>query len=237
VTPRATEAGTKLSADADPTSGLWKRPRRFGYPETLRGLGGIVAPLLTGFSLATIATLVSADDPPPLTDWALIALAATMALLLFSIQVAFLALARNPSPAEILIWRPEVIVDESELHKARVQQRSDFAEMTRFWNLAGPTYDLGVLTFLAAVLLLLISDDWSVPRAVAVGVAGMALMGEAWWALANRRDAIRIPHPVVRKPEPPDVPPLRPLERAALLKSLDHASDGAPRDSARDTAT
>jgi hypothetical protein len=193
---------------------LWRRPQRLGYTETLRGLGGVVAPLLTGFSLATIAALVSADDPPPLADWAILALALTMALLLFSMQVAFLALARNPSPAEVLNWAPEATVSEDELEAARVRQSSDFHEMSRLWNLAGPTYDLGVLAFLAALALLLIPDTWSESRIAAICVGVVALLGEGWWTLANRR---LLPHPVVRKVKSEMPEHLSAVQRAAVL--------------------
>jgi hypothetical protein len=205
------------SKHPDDADGLWRRPKRYGYGETLRGLGGVVAPLLAGFSLATIAALVSADNPPPLADWAVLALALAMSLLLFAMQVAFLALARTPSPAEILNWRPEVTVDEAILQDARSRQAADFEEMSRLWKLTSYAYDFGVIAFLAALVLLLVPDDWSAPRIAAVVVAGASLATESWWAVANIKRSI--PHPVVRTPLREPAPELDAVARDSILRS------------------
>jgi hypothetical protein len=203
------------------TSSPWERPQRFGYHETLRGLGGVVAPLLTGFSLATIAVLVTASDRPPLSDWAEFALGASAAALLFGMQTSFLALSRNPSPAEILSWQPETAVNDDELLNAREAQAATFANMTRLWNLSAPAYDAGITLFLFGLLFLLIphAKSWSVAHGFAVAAVGIALLGEMWWALANRFDAIR--HPVVRDVDASmfagKLAPLDPVGRAAVL--------------------
>lgn len=126
------EAGGPASgADAGKRHPAWVRPRTLGYHESLRGLGGIVSPLLAGFSLATIATLVTSENPPPLAEWAVAALALAITLLLYSMQTASQALTHNPSPQEILNWRPEATVSVEELQRAREAQAADFAEMAR----------------------------------------------------------------------------------------------------------
>src|SRR5688572_11389693 len=66
-----------------PTTRVWSRPRRLGYPEMLRISGGIVAPLLAGFSLATITLLVTSDSRPRLSEWAVVAFVAAVGFLLF----------------------------------------------------------------------------------------------------------------------------------------------------------
>jgi hypothetical protein len=203
-----------------PTSAPWQRPRRLGYSETLRGLGGIVAPLLTGFSLTSIALLLTTATKPPLADWAVLALTIAVVCLLFSMQVAFLALARSPSPADILTWKPEVRVSREALQKAREEQAANFADMKRFWKLSGDTYDLGLGFFLSAVLLLLIPPTWSAPRIAAVSVASLGLCVELWWALANQWG--RLPHPVVHDPVPATFArKLAPLDEVGFAAVLD----------------
>lgn len=151
----------------------------------------------------------------------MVPLTVTVACLLFSMQVAFLALSRSPSPADILTWEPQVAVSREALEKARAQQAANFADMTRFWKLCGSAYDVGVAGFLAGVMLLLIPYSWSAPRIAAVLVASLALGGELWWALANRFDRVR--HPVVHDSDPAkfarNLTPLDAIGSAAVLHS------------------
>lgn len=209
-----------------PTSAPWERPEHLGYSETLRGLGGIVAPLLTGFSLTSIALLLTSVTKPPLADWAVVALTITVACLLFSMQVAFLALASSPSPADILTWEPQVAVSREALQKAREEQAANFADMKRFWDLSGRAYDLGLVSFLTAVLLLLIPPSWSAARIAAVVVGSLGLCVELWWALANRFG--RLPHPVEHDSDPATFArTLAPLDQVGFAAVLDPRGERA----------
>jgi hypothetical protein len=202
---------------------VWQRPRALGYHETLRGLGGIVAPLLAGFSLAAIATIVTGQEGPPMADWAVAAFAAAVAFLLFSMQVAFESLRQNSSPEDVLAWRPEATVSENELHLARKAQAADFGEMTRLGRLSLNMYGAGLIAFLLGVLLLMIPEDWSVAWVIGVAVTAGALALEAWWLAANRWR--RLPHPVARDINPTHAatwtgdPP--PLDRTGLAAVID----------------
>ncbi len=203
----------------EPTSAPWERPKLFGYAESLRGLGGIVAPLLTGFALATIALLVTASDKPRLADWATVALSVTAACLLYSMQVAFLALARSPSPGDILNWVPEAAVSVEALTKARAEQAANLDAVRRLWKRTGLAYDIGIVSLLAGLLLLLIPHHWVAATTAAVVVAAAALLGEVWWTVANRIKWL--PHPAVRRSDhtPASEPP--PLTATGLAAVLD----------------
>jgi hypothetical protein len=168
-----------------------------GYQETLRGLGGIVAPLLAGFSLAAIATIVTGRVGPPLAAWPVASLATAVALLLFSMQVAFLALTQNSTPQDVLAWRPEATVSEEELQLVRLTQAADFEEMSRLGYLSLNAYAAGLIAFLLGVLFLMVPEDWSGGWAVGVAVIAAALALEVWWFAANRWR--RLPHPVSRR--------------------------------------
>jgi hypothetical protein len=195
---------------------LWRRPTTIlGYAENLRGLGGVVSPLLAGFSLAAIAQILTADSPPPLAAWALVAFAACVALLMHAMQLAFIALALDPSPATHLSWFPEALIDERALADLRRRQAEKYDEMIRYFVRTNIAYDLGLNAFLAGVVLLLVPHRWTAPHIAALAVAGTALVLELWWAVANRIE--RVPHPVLRSPSPPRVVPVRPSLTAAVL--------------------
>jgi len=214
---------TKGSAGSSNTSSVWWRPRALGYAESLRGLGGIVSPLLAGLSLAAIATLATSDHKPPLTSWAVAALAATVVLLLYSMQVAFLSLNQNSTPADILMWHPEAMVSEEELQRAREVQAADFKDMERLGKLSFLAYSYGLITFLVAVLLLMVPAKWSIGWMFGMVVTGLALLLEIWWIAATHFQAL--PHPVVRRPQPSHrahwtsahPPPLDELGLAAVM--------------------
>jgi hypothetical protein len=115
----------------------WRRPHLLTYTETLRGLGGIVAPLLTGFSLATMALVLTSSTRPPQWAWSLVALSLAVVLFLYSMQLAFLALARSPAPRDFLDWVPEIATDKAELLKAQAEQRETFKQMSKLWARTG----------------------------------------------------------------------------------------------------
>ncbi|MDQ3742416.1 MAG: hypothetical protein M3320_01400 [Actinomycetota bacterium] len=182
-----------------PAGQVWRRPKdNLGYAEGVRGLGGIVAPLLAGFSLTAIAELVTSADLPPAGEWSILAFALAVGFLLHSMQVGFYALSADPSPATFLQWHPEALVDREKLEEVRVQQITKYGEMVRYWKTSNVAYDVGLNAFLAGLVLLLVPDDWTPARSAAFGVACVALFIELWWGVANRLGD-DFPHPVFRR--------------------------------------
>jgi hypothetical protein len=158
-----------------------------------------VAPLLTGFSLATIAVLVTASRHPPQSSWAIVFLTVAVCLFLYAMQISFMALARSPSPSDFLAWVPEIAHDDALLAEARTEQAATFDEMQRFWKIAGLLYDFALDSFLMGVVLLLVPHTWSLVNGAPVAAAGIALFVELWWTAANRCKGIK--HPAfVRRP-------------------------------------
>lgn len=210
---------TAKSREPDiPPDQVWRRPKdNLGYADHLRGLGGVVSPLLAGFSLAAIAQLLTTENPPPLTDWAVLALATSVAFLLHSMQLAHAALAADPSPATYLVWYPEALVEKDALLEVRRKQVQKYREMVRYWLRANVSYDVGLVAFLAGLVLLLIPEQWSGARIAAVSIAGAALLLEGWWAIANRMPD-QLPHPVYsRTPAHVELTPLTARGMAAVL--------------------
>jgi hypothetical protein len=143
---------------------------------------------------------VTADKPPRFSGWAVAGLATAVALLLFSMQVAFLSLTANSSPDQILVWQPEATVSEDELARARAAQAAGFDEMKRLGQLSLEAYGAGLIAFLFGVLALMIPRKWSAGWMAAVGVMTAALLLEIWWEAANRWPKLH--HPVTRKVDP-----------------------------------
>jgi hypothetical protein len=186
---------------------VWDRPvERPGYLDGLSGLGGMVAPLLAGFSLTAITLILTATKPPGLWSWALVAFAGAVAFLLQSMQLAFFAIGRDPRPATQLDWYPEALIDADAARRLRKRQAETFEKSVRFWHRSMVWYDLGLTAFLSGVVLLLIpaAHHWTGQRIAAVAIAGAAFVLEAWWVLANRLwdRNIRFPHPAVSRSEP-----------------------------------
>jgi hypothetical protein len=171
-----------------PTTLIWTRPRRLGFAETLRTGGGVVAPLLAGFSLATIATIATlgADGSGPrLADWSMAALAAAVGLLLFAMQTASVGLSHSAPPGDRLDWYPEARTSREALDFARWENAVDAQLRDHYWVLTWYAYDLGLIAFLIGLLLLLVPSDWTLGRGIAVGVACLALAVELRWAGGN----------------------------------------------------
>lgn len=182
-------------------SGLWQRPARLGYQESLRGLGGNGAPFLAGFSLATIALLVTTSTTPALTGPAIAALAFAAALFIYSMQAAFLALEHYATPADWLDWFPEATVNKRSLNDIRKRQAGATAQVKRIWWLHAIKWEVGILFFLLGLFLLLWprfpkTGDPSVWRLVALAPVGVALLVEVFWGIARllpRSDVIAKP--------------------------------------------
>ncbi len=211
---------------------VWDRPEeRPGYLDGLAGLGGMVAPLLAGFSLTAITLVLTATKPPTVWSWALVAFAAAVAFLLQSMQLAFFAIGRDPRPSTQLDWYPEALIDTDAARRLRERQAKTFEKSVSFWHRSMFWYDFGLTAFLAGVLLLLIPapHHWTDQRIAAVVIAGAAFLLEAWWVLANRLwdRNIHVPHPAVSRSEPR-------IEIQALDPELLWAiTDPARRDAAR----
>lgn len=152
-----------------PSDRVWDAPNNLGFADQLRGLGGTVAPVLAGFSLAAIATLQTADSGPPLEEWCLVAFSASAVFLLMTMQLSSRALSRSATPATRLEWEPLALLKASYLHAVRARQALDMQETRVAWRRAGLCYDLGLNAFLAGVVMLLVPEFWSVERVSAVG--------------------------------------------------------------------
>jgi hypothetical protein len=167
---------------------VWQRPSPLGEPDAVRGLGATVAPLLSGFSLAAIATLINVDPSrkPPLTDFAIGAFAVTVALLLQAMQFAFLVLRYSATPESRLSVNPRARQTSVELEGEREVQWHDFLSAEFYRRRVYVLYELGLLAFLTGLLFLMIPKTWSTGRVVGLTAITISTLFEAVWGLNNR---------------------------------------------------
>ncbi len=155
----------------------------------VQGMGGVVAPLLAGFSLATIAVLLTTGsvnaskptgDGPPHADLAVAALALAAALFLLTMEFAFWAARYATSPQERMDWTAEAVVNRPALDQARTEQAMDRQLADYYSGRARWMYNGGLLLFFAGLGALLIPQRWSPPFVVAAGVVFLTLAFEIW---------------------------------------------------------
>lgn len=170
---------------------VWSRSKPLGFDQTVSALGGIAAPLLAGFSLATVVQLVTGSHVArhiryPAAAITVFALAAV--LLLYSLQFSALALGYRAAPQRRLDYFPEAADDEAVMATVRRRQWGE-EEMWRIYSArAGVLYNVGLLAFLVGLLLVLIPPEhWSAQRGIAVGLVSGAALLELIWALSNAR--------------------------------------------------
>lgn len=164
---------------------VWKRPGPVGQFEILRGLGGIVAPVLSGFSLAAVVTLLTAEKKPLLAEPSITAFAWCTVCLLLSMQFSSLALRHATVPTDRLAWHPEAKFDDQARERERIAQARDHALALYYEKLTQNLYNSGLLLFVVSLGLLLVPRDWSVWRALALGSVAIGALIEINWIVAR----------------------------------------------------
>lgn len=177
--------------DSPRTSLVWKRPENVARGEEVRGFGGVVATLIAGFSLAAIAQLVSAEDPPPLYSTAVAAFTTASVLMLISAQFAFLTLRYSATPEERLAWHPEARVHPLPLAAERQRQAEDKLLSDAYYSRARFFFNLGLIFFFTGLAFTVIPHDWNLGWFAALTVAVIGGLTEVRWA--KRGGGLRVP--------------------------------------------
>lgn len=195
---------------------VWKRPGPVGQFEILRGLGGIVAPVLAGFGLSATVALVTTDLHLPLAEPAIATFCWSIVCLLLSMQFGFLALRHAPVPTDRLAWHPEARVDVWAGERERVAQARDHALALHYERITRRLYNVGLLLFLVSIGLLVVPPEFSAWRVLALAGLALGVVVEVNWVAARGpvyRRMVReeVPH------HPPSV--LDDVSRDALRES------------------
>jgi hypothetical protein len=161
---------------------VWKRPNSVGDVEAVKGMGGIVAPLLAGFCLTTIAVLVTtADHKNPAARYSVFFLALSAVFFLGSIQYSFLAVRTGSKPSDYLDWQPDAKIHPMRLQELRLEQAADRKLFYRYFKSAGHLYDIALISFLLGLLTALIPEQWHIANVLTLCVPVLALVYEILW--------------------------------------------------------
>ena len=165
---------------------VWKRPTSIGEGEAIKGMGGIVAPLLAGFSLATVGVLATSYDPSktPLATWSLLCLSSAAVAFLYVMQYSFLAVRSGSPPSSYLDWEQGAARSRDCLTRVRREQAADRRLFDIFNKRCSVLYDAGVLFFLAGLALVVVPVRWETPNVAALVVLAGAFLVEFLWALS-----------------------------------------------------
>jgi hypothetical protein len=163
----------------------WSVPNALGISEMVKGFGGIVPPVIAGFSLTTLATLLTADHPPRLATWADVGFIVTAACLLYSMQFSFTALRHWATPQDRLDWKPDAREDGHKLFLERRAQAIDLVLFRNYTARARGWYNFGLISFTVSIVCLTVprgspgvwrDDRLAMFAAAAVGVIGELLL-------------------------------------------------------------
>jgi hypothetical protein len=166
---------------------VWQPAPSRGEGEIFRGFGGIVSPLLAGFSLSTVAILLTSDRPIALLGLPVAAFTLSTVLSLFAIQVSITALRYTASPSDRLDWTPEASRSEEELQQLRWEQAMDMAVVSAYSRRLQLCFDLAVLAFILGLILLIAGAKATVGTALALGFAIAGGTVELlWWLSVSR---------------------------------------------------
>jgi MFS family permease len=142
---------------AEPARQLWAaRPTPYGAPAAVEGLGGIVAPLLAGFSLTLLGLVVQAEDDLRWPDLALLLLSLAVVLLVLVVQFAFRARQHATTPAQAKEWWPDF--DHDPERQQRVyQELAVYAACHAWWTTrARALYNTAVCVLLLGLAVVLV---------------------------------------------------------------------------------
>jgi hypothetical protein len=169
-----------------PQVSRWRYRYPLGSVDANRAMGTVSAPLLAGFTLATIVVLltISNGNTMPLREWGITVFTLAAMLFIFTVQFTFMGLMYAASPSERVEWLPRVPGehpdDDAYANAARVQVK-DLRLQERYFTRSGNLYGLGILCYTAGLGLIIIPSDWDPPRGIALAVLATAFVLEVIW--------------------------------------------------------
>lgn len=165
----------------------WRKPSPLGYGNAAESLGSVAAPLLAGFSLASV--IVVSDDSanfrwPGATAFAL---AAAAVLLLGTVQCGYNSRQYLWSAADVQEWWPDMVENSDRETILREEQALAFARWNIWTTWTRITYNLGILALLSGLALALPPQcDNDVQAGWRWAAAGLVFAGcavEACWII------------------------------------------------------
>jgi hypothetical protein len=157
-----------------------------GTTDALRSMGTVAAPLLAGFALATLAVLLTGNPQTRFAGPATFALALASTMFVLCVQFTVTGLLYSATPAERTDWLPPEPGDPSVAERLQRVQRKDHYLQARFLARARITYDVGIVSLLAALLAMVAPQHWPSWRAAAFLVVAASMALELAWVIGGR---------------------------------------------------
>lgn len=167
----------------------WRKPAPLGYANAIDSVGGVAAPLLAGFSLASVIVISQDAENFRWPGAAILAFTIAAVALVGTVQCAFNARQYIWSGADVRTWWPDMEEDSEREEQLRAEQDWAFDRWQAWTGRTRITYALGILALLTALALALpphhnpgAQDSL---RWAASGIAFAASAGEACWVGVN----------------------------------------------------
>ena len=146
-------------------------------------MGTIAAPLLGGFAFAGIALVLQVRHDLAWPDGALLLLVIAFLAFVTSVQATFHAKRHYVAPDEWMGWL-ELASSDRRRQELQAAYARGLEAYRRWSNIARRTYNVAIVGLFAATTVILIpSGHFGAARAVAIGLAGLGVIGEGAWIL------------------------------------------------------
>lgn len=186
-----TEAELRESFEATARD-AWQRPKQAGYFEGVKSYATIAAPFLAGFAFAAITILIGLDDPPPMTDAAILCFVLATLGFLYALQFGSWMQVYASRPSDRLDWHREAAIDRARFLEERARHAAELRVAETYLNRLGAFFDGGLLAFLLGIMFLVVPERWSVVRAATLAPVVLALLFETY-GMAQRLSRGRVP--------------------------------------------
>lgn len=131
-------------------------PGPHGYAAALEGLGSTAAPLLAGFAFALVGFTLDKNRVIWCANLSLVLLVAAGLLLIFAVQLTFVARRNFVSPSEYLAAQQVASADGFDATEVRAWQRDWLAQYKGWIRWVRAAYNFGTILFLLAIASVLI---------------------------------------------------------------------------------
>lgn len=168
---------------------LWRKPRPLGYASTADSFYSVAAPVLAGFSVATLGVCLADSDKFRWPGPVLLALSLAALLLTAALQFGFHAQQHLYSPAQVRDWYDDEELTEERLVALQIEQDENYRRWQGWDRRATISYNAGISVFGLGLVFALLPEGereatWYFRTLAALLLGGGVLLELLWtWRL------------------------------------------------------